>query len=139
MILFIKTPYINYEIEFNQKITIIQGDSGTGKSKIIKTRNDMWDTGLEEIYTSNNIPVTVVGNVPDWERILDGTEVRLFIIDEDCSFIMSNRFADIVNKSRSYFIIISRDPLKNLDYSYEEIYEMGNSGKFNRTVRKYKD
>ena len=139
MFLNIKTPYISYEIEFNRKVTIIQGDSGTGKSKIIETRNEMWDTGLGEIYTSNNIPVTVIGNIPDWERILDLDEVRLFIIDEDCSFILSNRFADIVNKSRSYFIIISRDPLKKLNYSYEDIYEMKNSGKFNRTVRKYND
>ena len=55
MFLNIKTPYINYEIEFNRKVTIIQGDSGTGKSKIIETRNEMWDTGLGEIYTRRKI------------------------------------------------------------------------------------
>ena len=139
MFLYIKSRYINYEIEFNRKVTIIQGDSGTGKSKIIETRNEMWDTGLGEIYTSNNIPVSVVENIPDWERILDVDEVRLFIVDEDCNFVMSNRFADIVHRSRSYFIIINRDPIKGLNYSYKDIYEMKNSGKFNRTVRKYND
>ena len=139
MFLNIKTPYISYEIEFNRKVTIIQGDSGTGKSKIIETRNEMWDTGLGEIYTSNNIPVSVIENIPDWERILDVDETRLFIVDEDCNFVMSNRFADIVHRSRSYFIIINRDPIKGLNYSYKDIYEMKNSGKFNRTVRKYND
>ena len=139
MFLNIKTPYISYEIEFNRKVTIIQGDSGTGKSKIIETRNEMWDTGLGEIYTSNNIPVSVIENIPDWERILDVDETRLFIVDEDCNFVMSNRFADIVHRSRSYFIIINRDPIKGLNYSYKDIYEMKNSGKFNRTIRKYND
>ena len=33
MFLYIKSPYINYKLEFNRKVTVIRGESGTGNPR----------------------------------------------------------------------------------------------------------
>ena len=137
MFLFIKSKYINYEIEFNRKVTIIQGDSGTGKTKIVETIRELDFNGTANMFTSNGIKVYILERSSMWETSIKNSVNTLFIIDEECSRILSNIFAELVNKTDNYFIIISRDPLRGLNYPYKEIYEMKNSGKFNRTVRKY--
>ena len=138
MFLFIKSRYINYEIEFNRKVTIIQGDSGTGKTKIVETIKELDSNGMASMFTSNGLKVYILERTSTWETSIKNSVNTLFLIDEECSWILSKDFAELVHKSDNYFIIISRDPIKSLNYSYEEIYEMKNSGKFNRTVRKYK-
>lgn len=137
MFLFIKSRYINYEIEFNRKVTIIQGDSGTGKTKIIETIKELEFNGTASMFTSNGVKVYILERASMWDTSIKNSENTLFIIDEECSWVLSRYFAELVHNSDNYFIIISRDPIKSLNYSYEEIYEMKNSGKFNRTVRRY--
>ena len=137
MFLYIKSRYINYEIEFNRKVTIIQGDSGTGKTKIVEIFRRFVESKAASVSTSNGVKVEVFFPNIRWETIINSSENRLFIIDEECKWITSKRFTELVHRSNNYFIIISRDPLKGLNYSYKEIYEMKKSGKFNKTVRKY--
>lgn len=137
MFLYVKSPFINYEIEFNRKVTIIQGDSGTGKSKILEAIKRLRKMKSASIYTTNGNKVVMLKDYMDWEGEINNSKNVVFLIDEDCEFIRSNSFARSVHNSLNYFIIISRDPINGLNYSYDEIYELKTSGKYNKTVRKY--
>ena len=137
MFLYVKSSYINYEIEFNRKVTVIRGDSGTGKSKIIESIKRLRKMTSTSIYTTNGYKVVILKDYEDWEGEISNSKNTVFLIDEDCEFIKTKEFARSVHNSVNYFIIISREPISGLSYSYKEIYELKNSGKYNKTVSKY--
>ena len=139
MFLYIKSPFINYKIEFNNKITIIQGDSGTGKSKLVDSIIRFRTEKTSKIFTSNHIDIRLLNNETDWEHEVSNKSNKLFIVDEDADFVTSYKFAKLVNNSDNYFIIICRTPLKGLNYSYKDIFELRYSGKYNESIRKYKN
>ena len=137
MFLYVKSSYVNYEIEFNRKVTIIRGDSGTGKSKIIESIKRLRKMASTSIYTTNGYKVVILKDYEDWEGEISNSKNTVFLIDGDCEFIKTKEFARSVHNSVNYFIIISREPISGLSYSYKEIYELRNSGKYNKTVSKY--
>ena len=139
MFLYIKSEYINYKVEFNRKVTIIQGDSGTGKSLMIDTIIKLRDTRLVSIFTDNKLEVITYRDYKDWDKEVETGNNKLFLIDEDYKKLTTKEFADMVHKSQNYFIIMCREPLKCLNYSYKEIYTLRKSGKYVESRRKYND
>lgn len=135
-ILEIKGKRINYLLEIQDRITIIRGDSGTGKTtmaKIISQKLRGINNGFE-INTSFYIKEVLVDNIKNPDLNYN----NLYILD-DGSLETSSQFANFVNKSRSYFIIISRDRLPNIMYSFESIYEFYNDNGITKLKRKYEE
>lgn len=135
-ILEIKGKRINYLLEIQDRITIIRGDSATGKTtmaKIISQQLRGINNGFE-INTDFNLKEVLKNNIeyPD----LDPNS--LYLLDEG-SLETSNQFANFVNKSRSHFIIISRDRMPNIIYSFESIYEFYNDNGIIKLKHKYND
>ena len=134
LILEIKGKRINYLLEIRDRITIIRGDSATGKStmvKIISQKLRGVNNGFE-INTPFQLKEVLIDNIeyPD----LDCN--NLYILDGG-TLEHSDKFANFVNKSRSYFIIISRDRLSNIMYSFESIYEFYDDNGITKLKRKY--
>ena len=57
--------------------------------------------------------------------------------DEDYSFIYSKDFAELIQKSSNYYVLITRQPLYNLPYSIQEIYGIRTTGKYHYPEKIY--
>lgn len=132
----IKGKRINYLLEIQDRITIIRGDSATGKTTMVKIISQQLrgiNNGFE-INTSFYLKEVLVDNI----ALPDLNYNNLYILDEG-TLEASNQFANFVNKSRSHFIIISRDRLPNVLYSFESIYEFYNDNGITKLKRKYEE
>ena len=117
---------MHFHLVVKRNITIIQGNSGTGKTTLIDMLLDYSQLGI-------NSGVTVVCERKcvafrfqnDMQlQILQTMHGYIIFLDENNSFIKTHEFARIVNESDNYFVIICRDALPQLPYSIEEIYGM---------------
>lgn len=63
----------------------------------------------------------VLGNM-GWELLIEEKHGYIFFLEENMPFIQTKRFAELVNCSDNYFVIIYRDSLPQLSYSIDEIY-----------------
>lgn len=132
----IKGKRINYLLEIQDRITIIRGDSATGKTTMAKIISQQL-RGINNGFTINtdfNLKEVVIDNIeyPDLDHN------NLYLLDEG-SLETSNEFANFVNKSRSHFIIISRDRMPNIIYSFESIYEFYNDNGVTKLKRRYRE
>ncbi len=130
---------LHYEMTVRRNITIIRGDSATGKTTLINL--------IEQAATlGENSGVDVVCERPcrtlggnDWELILPNIHEQIIFLDEENPFIKSQEFASAVKVSNNYFVIITREDLPNLPYSVEEIYGIHTSGKYHDLRRTYNE
>ena len=126
---------LHYEFEIKRNITIIQGDSATGKTTLINMVRQAANLGASS-------GVDVICDVPcrtlegqDWKLILQNLSNHILFIDEENAFINTEEFAVSIKQSDNYFVLITRENLYNLPYSVEEIYGMHSSGKYQNTKR----
>ena len=66
-----------------------------------------------------------------WKEQLFLIHNSVVFIDEGNRFVSSVEFAEEVEKSDNYFVIITRENLHTLPYSVTEIYGIHSSGKYN--------
>lgn len=122
----IESRYVTYDIKINRNITVITGESGTGKTSLKKVLQRFIETGGKigvKITASCNYKV--MSNAwEDFKNNVLATRNSIILIDEGAAYIRSKDFAKIVNKSSNYFVILTRAPLPNLAYSYKEVYEL---------------
>jgi hypothetical protein len=130
---------LRYELTVRRNITIIRGDSATGKTTLINL--------IEQAATlGENSGVDVVCERPcrtlggnDWSLILPSIHEQILFLDEENQFVKSQEFASAVKESDNYFVIITREDLPNLPYSVEEIYGIHTSGKYHDLRRTYNE
>ena len=128
----IETSGLKYSFEIRRNITIIQGDSATGKTTLIELLSDYKRRGPGQgITVTSDVPVYVyTGDGSNWKYELDGVKGSLVFIDEDYSFVFTKEFAGFLAGSDNYYIFITRKPLYELPYSTQEIYGIRTSGKY---------
>lgn len=130
---------LRYELTVRRNITIIRGDSATGKTTLINLIEQAAALG-------ENSGVDVVCERPcrilsgnDWNLILPNIHEQIIFIDEENQFIKTQEFAAAVKDSDNYFVIVTREDLPNLPYSVEEIYGIHTSGKYHDLRRTYNE
>lgn len=135
----IQNNRLHYEFEIKRNITIIQGNSATGKTTLINMLRQ-----AENLGASSGI--NVVCDVPcrllegrNWKLILDNSSGNIFFADEENAFINTEEFAAAVRGSDNYFVLITRENLYNLPYSVEEIYGLHSSGKYHDARKVYQE
>jgi hypothetical protein len=128
----IETSKLKYSFHIRRNITIIQGESATGKTTLIELLADYKRRGPGQgINVSSDIPVYVyTGEDKNWKYELDNVKRSLVFVDEDYSFIYTKEFAAYLAASDNYYVFITRKPLYALPYSTQEIYGIRTSGKF---------
>ena len=133
----VKNKRLHYEFEIKRNITIIKGDSATGKTTLINMIRQFANLG-------NSSGVDLMCDVPcrtlegaDWKIILRNISGNILFIDEENTFIRSEEFASEIKESDNYFVIITRENLYNLPYSVEEIYGIRTSGKYGTLKQSY--
>lgn len=147
-------------MEFNQKLTFIRGDSGQGKTELIRRLSS--GSKSNTIITSNDFEVVVLTKQifeQSYKFALkhknsDKTDLSflksywnnsenfpydnsiIFIDDED--FVKSHEFAVFYESDRSnYYVIINRGDIPSLSYSVSEIYEFVSRGREHWIQRLY--
>lgn len=130
---------LRYEFTIKRNITIIKGDSATGKTTLIDMLRQYSNLGDSSgINVSCDVKCRVLEG-QDWKLLLSGITNTIFFIDEENQFIATEEFAKEVKKSDNYFVLITRENLYNLPYSVEEIYGIHSSGKYNETKKFYQE
>ena len=133
----VRNNKLHYEFEIKRNITIIQGDSATGKTTLINMLLQAENLGESSgVDVLSNVPCRILEGV-SWKLILQNTAGTIFFIDEENAFINTEEFASEVRGSDNYFVLITRENLYNLPYSVEEIYGLYASGRYQNTKKIY--
>lgn len=128
----------SYKFTLNRNITILRGDSGTGKTTLYDMIRDYNNLGRESgVKISGGNIVTLEGK--NWEDELDKLSKKIVVIDEGSKFVFSKEFASKVKGCDNYFLIITRSYLSQLPYSVDEIYSIKGTGKNKEFERVYTD
>lgn len=132
---------VRYEFTIKRNITIIRGDSATGKTTMLEMLDNYVRLGYESgIHVECDVPVDTYmtdNRRSDWKTRLETMEGSIVFIEEMNTFIKTREFAEYVSKSDSYYVLVSRWDLKNLPYSVEEIYKLTEIGKYPKAKQVY--
>ena len=128
---------LHYEFEIKRSITIIQGDSATGKTTLINMVRQHANLGAASgIDLSCDVPCRVLEGT-EWKLLLEHTSGSILFIDEENTFVRTEDFAAAARDSGNYFVLITRENLYALPYSVEEIYGLKSSGRYQNTKQIY--
>ena len=130
---------VKYNFELVRNITIVQGNSGTGKTTL-------FDMIAAYARLKEKSGVQIVCDKPcialrpdsDWQIVLENTNDSIVFIDEESDYIGKREFASVIKRTYNYYVIFTRENLHNLPYSVEEIYEIHTSGKIHTFRKMYK-
>jgi hypothetical protein len=128
---------LRYQFEIRRNITIIKGDSATGKTTLIDMVREYYDNGNQSGIELQCDKTCVVLEGRQWKVLLEEIHDSIVFIDEGNSFITTDEFSTALRKSDNYYVIVTRESLPNLPYSVEEIYGIKNSGKYGKLQQTY--
>lgn len=134
----IKNAKVYYEFELNRKVTVIKGESASGKTTLISmiSRYNQNPNSTPIKFDIKPKCKTIVLNNVLWRQSKDYDNCIIFI-DEHFEYLNDREFNKFVNKSNNYFVIVDRDDTGRLDYSVNDIYEMKVDDKYSNTHRLY--
>lgn len=135
----VMTTKIKYKLEIKRNITIIRGNSGTGKTKLISMIRDYNADKASSGVTINCDRECIVVDGYNWENRIQEKKDSIIFIDEGNSFIKSGEFANTVKESSNYFVIITREKLSSLPYSINEIYGLRESKRYGSISQIYNE
>jgi predicted ATPase len=118
---------VQYKFTVSRNITILRGDSATGKTKMIEMIAAYQQNGEQSgvnIACDKNC-VVLSGNY--WRTILSEIHDSIVFIDEGEQFVTTVEFADVIKNSDNYYVIATRSSLFNLTYSVNEVYGIKNT------------
>lgn len=135
----VESKKIKYDFVIRRNITILTGDSGSGKTVLIDLIRDYRRFGADSgVFLSCDCPCRTIDN-EDWERQIEEITGSIIFIDEGNRFLVSKRFAELVQGSDNYFVLATREKLPTLPYSVQEIYGFRKSGKFHDAKQIYNE
>lgn len=134
----VKNRKVKFVFDLYRNITIVRGDSGTGKTTLYNMIADY--TRLQAnsgVNLSSTKPCVALLDM-DWKNQLDGISDSIVFIDEGAAYLATKEFANAVKNSDNYYVIFCREALYQLPYSVEEIYQIKTSGKYHRFEKLYR-
>lgn len=133
----VSTKRLRYDFVLRRNLTIIRGDSATGKTTLV-------DMIQEYANNPSGSPVELVCDKACyvlsgalWKEQLFGMRDSIVFIDEGNEFVKTDDFAGEIQKTDNYYVIVSRESLSSLPYSVEEIYGIRTSGKYGTLKQSY--
>ncbi len=135
----VESKKVKYDFIIKRNITILTGDSGSGKTVLIDFIREYRRYGADSgVFLSCDCECKTIDN-EDWERQIEETSNSIIFIDEGNRFLTSKRLAALVQQSDNYFVLATREKLPMLPYSVNEIYGFRQSGKFHEAKKKYNE
>lgn len=135
----IETLRIKYEFDIRRNLTIIQGNSATGKTTLTDLLQDYArDEANGPIQLQSDVPCVVFGGMEQsWQGFIQSINNSIIFFDEGHSFIRTREFAEVIRRTDNYYVLITREALTCLPYSINEIYGIRTSGKFHYPEQVY--
>lgn len=125
----VRNNRVQYKFSVRRNLTILRGDSATGKSTLIdliaQYARDGEHSGIE--LRCDKPCIVLTSDL--WKLRLDATKDSIVFIDEDNSFVATQEFAESIKNSDNYYVIVMRESLPQLPYSVDEIYTLKNRTK----------
>jgi predicted ABC-class ATPase len=120
---------IKIDIPINAKVTIISGDSATGKTKMINTLSSLLQT--HEIIESSvdNDDIIVVKDMQSYKLLLHASyEYKVIFMDK---FDLTNFKESIpfIENSKNWFVLCAHRQLPSCGWDKDSILEMHHNGK----------
>lgn len=135
----VSTKRLKYDFVIRRNITIIQGNSATGKTTLV-------DMIREAVNNTSGSSVDLVCDkkcfVLDgtlWKEQLAAVSNSIVFIDEGNEFIKTIEFSKFIQNTDNYYVIVTRESLPTLPYSVEEIYGIKTSGKYGKLEQKFNE
>lgn len=137
----VENDHVRYEFDIKRNITVIQGDSATGKTSLLDLlrQYSMRKEGSGVLLQSDKKCVVYGGTIDNWKPVIEAEHDSIIFIDEDYPFVFSKDFAATIKNTDNYYVLISRRPLKELPYSTQEIYGIRTSGKYHFPEKVYNE
>lgn len=125
----VQNRYLKYEFTIRRNLTIIQGDSATGKTTLVEMIRESRLDSNSGVTVSCACPCRVIeGDL--WKEQISYIKDSIVFIDEGASFVETKDFAGVAKKSSNYFVIVTRENLDMLPVSVEEVYGIKSSGRY---------
>lgn len=133
----IQNQNLHYDFEIKRNITIIRGDSATGKTTLVDMVREFYENESDSGIDLKCEVACAVLEGRNWKNQLESFRNSILFIDEGNRFVASREFAEAVQGAENYFVLVTRESLPMLPYSVEEIYGIRNSGKYGTLKRTY--
>ncbi len=133
----VQNSRVKFEFDIKRNITIVRGDSATGKTTLVSLIDTYDRLGADSGVELSCARRCLTVNNSNWESILNSVSECIVFIDEENTIIKSDDFARKIKGTNNYYVIITRENLPNLPYSVEEIYGIHTSGKYADMRRTY--
>jgi len=128
---------LQYKFTIRRNVTVIRGDSATGKTTLIDMIQDYNENGIDSgIAIKCDCKCVTLGS-RNWQRDLGEFENSIVFLDEGRRYVMSQEFAEIIRHTSNYYVIVTRERLENIPYSVDEIYGIKTSGKYGELKQSY--
>lgn len=135
----VQNKRIRYDFEIKRNITVIRGDSATGKTTLVAMIREHYENGDAsgvELQCSKECTV-LEGRT--WPGQLSMMQDSIVFIDEGNDFVMSDAFAAAIQNTDNYYVIVTREGIPSLPYSADEIYGIRDSGKYGTLKKTYSE
>lgn len=135
----VQNKRIRYDFEIKRNITVVRGDSATGKTALVDMIREYFENGNASAIELICDKECTVLEGRTWAGQLSMMRDCIVFIDEGNDFVMSKEFADTIQNTDNYYVIVSRESIPTLPYSVEEIYGIRDSGKYGTLKRTYNE
>lgn len=133
----IQNKRIRYDFTLQRNLTVLRGDSATGKTALIDMIREYVNNGAASSIELTCDKSCQVLEGATWRGQLSVMQDCIVFIDEGNAFVRTDDFAGAIQQTDNYYVIVSREGLPNLPYSVEEIYGIRNAGKYGEFKQVY--
>ena len=133
----IQNKRIRFAFSIKRNITIIRGDSATGKTTLFSMIEEYGNLGKDSGVQIQCDKACVALSGKYWQKTLENIHDSIVFVDEDSRFLKTKDFAKRIRNSNNYYVLITRENLPALPYSVEEIYGIHCSGRYMDTRQVY--
>lgn len=135
----VENKRIRYDFEIKRNLTIIKGDSATGKTTLVSMVSEYYENGEASGITLQCDRECAVLEGRGWKTALSAFSNFILFIDEGNPFVRTTEFASEIQKTNNYYVIVTREALPALPYSVTEIYGIRDSGKYGSLKQTYNE
>ena len=133
----VRSKRIVFTIELERNITILRGDSATGKTTLDEMLSAYENYGRKSGITIVCDKTCRVLSGALWEAQLKDIQDAIVFVDEGSTFVSSLDFARAIQKTDNYYVLVTREDLSTLPYSVNAILELKKTtSRFKRTYNK---
>ena len=128
---------VTFTLRLERNITIICGNSATGKTTLVNAIAFYEELGSQSGVTIESSRPCVTLRGKNWQQKLCQISGSFVFLDEGNSFVRSREFAEMIRGSDNYYVIVTRENLFQLPYSVTSVLELRKtSSRFNHTYNR---